>query len=187
MVHPLYRKATWITIGLVIFHELAGSNAISLYSNTMLQEMSSDGAGFTPRSGSYMIGVSGCVAAGSAAVFIKIFKRRQLLVAGHILMALCHFAIAIFDIERNDWGVLIMMIAFIGVYQISNGPVIWLYSNEVVVDTALAICILFLWGTVLLLSLTFNFLMESALKSYGVFFLLGGISLVGSLYCYFFI
>ena len=36
MFHPWYRKGTWITVILIIFHELAGSNAISLYSNTML-------------------------------------------------------------------------------------------------------------------------------------------------------
>lgn len=78
-------------------------------------------------------------------------------------MAATHISIAIFDIKHNDWGVLISMIAFLSIYQIANGPVIWLYSSEVVVDTALSICLLFLWGTVLLLSLTFNFLMDSAL------------------------
>jgi hypothetical protein len=60
-------------------------------------------------------------------------------------------------------GVLITMVMFLAIYQITNGPIIWVYMSEVAVDTALGICILFLWGTVLLLSLSINFMMNSSL------------------------
>lgn len=78
-------------------------------------------------------------------------------------MAICHFMIAMFDRKGNSLGVLIMMSIFLAVYQIANGTVIWIYTSEIAVDSALGICILFLWGTVLVLSLTVNFLMESSL------------------------
>lgn len=57
-----------------------------------------------------------------------------------------------------------MMISFIGTYEISNGPIIWLYVSEVVVDSALGLCIATLWGVVLIESLTTNYLMNSFLK-----------------------
>ena len=56
------------------------------------------------------------------------------------------------------------MISFIGTYEISNGPIIWLYVSEVVVDSALGLCIATLWGVVLIESLTTNYLMNSFLK-----------------------
>ena len=34
-----YRKATWVNIGYIIFHELTGINVIMLYSNQMLHQM----------------------------------------------------------------------------------------------------------------------------------------------------
>ena len=33
VANPKYRKATWINIGYIIFHELTGINVIMLYSN----------------------------------------------------------------------------------------------------------------------------------------------------------
>ena len=80
-----------------------------------------------------------------------------------------------------------MILVFIVVYYIANGVIIWIYISEVAVDTALSIAVLFIWGTALLLSLTINFLMTSKLHSYGVFFLFGGISICGAIFCFFFI
>ena len=37
--NPQYRKATWVNIGYIIFHELTGINVIMLYSTTMLKHM----------------------------------------------------------------------------------------------------------------------------------------------------
>lgn len=56
LCNPRYRIATWINIGYIVFHELTGINVINMYSNTMFTEMSKEGAGFTPRQGTYLIG-----------------------------------------------------------------------------------------------------------------------------------
>lgn len=102
-------------------------------------------------------------------------------------MALSHFLIGIFDLKQNDMGVLVMINVFIVVYYICNGVIIWIYISEVAVDTALSIAVLFIWGIVVLLSLTTNFLMQSALHTYGVFFLFGACSMLGSLFCFVFV
>lgn len=75
LFHKDYRVGTWITIVLVIFHELTGINAIFLYSNNIFKEIFT-GSSLTPRQGSYFIGLAACLSAASAVVFIKIFTRR---------------------------------------------------------------------------------------------------------------
>jgi uncharacterized membrane protein len=80
-----------------------------------------------------------------------------------------------------------MMIAFIFFYAIMNGAVSWIYMSEVACDSALGLGVGTLWGTVFVLTLTTNFLMNSALKPQGVFWLFGVISLGGAVYCQIFI
>ena len=74
-------------------------------------------------------------------------------------MAAVHAAIAIFSIEGLNDGVLIMVVVFLFVYGTTSGPIAWLYAAETVIDTALGICLLTLWGTVFLLSLVCPILM----------------------------
>ena len=49
VANPRYRKATWVNIAYIIFHELTGINVIMLYSNQMFKQMSSGGSSITPR------------------------------------------------------------------------------------------------------------------------------------------
>ena len=76
-------------------------------------------------------------------------------------------------------GVITMIIFFIIIYVIFNGPIIWLYVSEIVSDAALGLCLFTLWSFILLLSLITNFLMD-ILTPTGVFWLFGIISLGGA-------
>jgi predicted MFS family arabinose efflux permease len=156
----MYRKGTWITIVLIIFHELTGINAIRLYSNTMFRQMGLS----NPRLGTFMTGIAGLLGTLTSIAILNKVGRRRLLITGHILIGICHTLVGIFAFYNFSLWVCIMVVTFIYTYQVSNGSLIWLYTSEVVVDTALGLCIFTLWGTVLLLSLTTNFMMESALR-----------------------
>eukprot|EP00347_Sterkiella_histriomuscorum_P017146 403350492 len=140
-----------------------------------------------PRNGTYFIGVSSMIGALIAVLILNKVGRRTLLMYGHVIMALCHFLIGLFAYLNYSQWVVGWMVSFILAYYITNGPVIWLYVSEVVVDTALGLCIFTLWGTVLVLSLTTNFLMESALRPCGVFWLFAVISVFGAIFCFIFI
>jgi MFS family permease len=122
-----------------------------------------------------------------AVLILKKIGRRTLLYSGHIVMAVCHALVGVFAFYNESVWVVVMMVAFVFFYQVMNGPVVWLYVSEVVVDTALGLAIFTLWATVLVLSLTTNFLMESALKPQGVFWIFAGISIFGSLFCFIFV
>ena len=115
------------------------------------------------RAGTYLVGIVNFVTSFLSIFIIKIFKRKTLLVIGHLSMGVCHILVGIFDIYGIDIGVVIMINLFCVSYEVTTGPIAWLYASEVVVDSALGFCILCLWCTVLLLSLTTKFLMDSFL------------------------
>lgn len=85
------------------------------------------------------------------------------MVPGEFIMATSLALIGVFTIFSINDGVLIMIIFHTCIYQIMNGVVVWVYVSETIVDAALGWVMLVLWSFVLLLSLTTNYLMDSAL------------------------
>lgn len=101
-------------------------------------------------------------------------------------MTVVHFLVGIFIITGKNIMVLIGILVFLFIYQNSSGPIAYTYATETCCDIALGMCILTLYLTVLVLSLTTEPMMESALQPQGVFFLFSIMSLVAAifLYCY---
>jgi len=62
-----------------------------------------------------------------------------------------------------------------------------MYAAEVAVDTALGLCILALFLSLLEKAITMQVLVHSAMGPQGMFFLLGGITLVGAVFVWFYI
>lgn len=110
---------------------------------------------------------------------IKKLPRRSLLITGHILIAICHILVGAFAAGSSNTGVITMIIIFMIVYVITNGPIIWLYVGEIVVDAGLGFCLFVLWMLILLLSLFTNLLMDIFTPA-GVFWIFGVISAVGA-------
>lgn len=105
----MYRKGTWVTIVLIIFHELTGINAILLYSNTMFRQMGLE----NPRLGTYMTGIAGVLGLATAIAIMHKVGRRNLLISGHILMGLCHTLVGIFAFYNISTWVCVMVVTFI--------------------------------------------------------------------------
>jgi len=122
-----------------------------------------DGGFVSPRVGSYIIGCVNFVASFLSIFIVKAFNRKSLLIIGHIAMGVCHLAVAICKIMGIDIGIVVMINLFLVSYEFTSGPITWIYTSEVVVDSALGFCILNLWGTVLILSLTTTYMMNSFL------------------------
>jgi hypothetical protein len=57
-----------------------------------------------------------------------------------------------------------------------------MYAAEVAVDTALGLCVLALFLSLLEKAITMEFMVHSAMGAQGMFFLLGGVTLVGALF-----
>lgn len=62
-----------------------------------------------------------------------------------------------------------------------------MYAAEVAVDTALGLCILALFLSLLEKAITMEVMVHSAMGPQGMFFLLGGITLAGAVFVWFYI
>ncbi|TNV80539.1 hypothetical protein FGO68_gene11398 [Halteria grandinella] len=183
MTNPVYKRATFMALAIIIFHEMTGENAILLYSTEIFKKMASyqdSNNALSPRTGTILIGVFNLLAHIPAIYLIKRLPRRTLLIWGHLIIAGCHFLVAIFAAGESDTGVIVMMIVYMVTYVVANGPIIWLYVSEIVVDSALGICLFILWAVILLLSLFTGPLMDSFLRSTGVFLIFSFSSLWGA-------
>lgn len=185
LTHPRYRKATWVALGVVIFHELSGINAILAYSHSMLAKMDKEGDAFIkPKVGTYLVGVTNFLSSVFAIWVVKTFTRRNLLVFGHLLFGLAHLLVGFFAQFQLHTLALIGILLFIFFFATSDGPIGFIYASEVVVDSALGLCYFALIGSILILQLSTKFMMSSWLQPQGVFWLLATISLIASVYCY---
>ena len=150
----------------MVFHELTGINVILAYSNTILKNILGDKtSGFNARTGTYCISLVNFFSSFVSIFVVRAFGRRILLFWGHTGIFVAHLMVAIFTITGVNAGVLIMICFFLFVYQNSSGPIAWVYAAETCCDVGLAVSLNTLWGTVLILQLSTQPLMDSALHS----------------------
>jgi len=116
LFNPQYRKGTWVNIGYMVFHELTGINVINLYSHKIFQDMKANGGGINVRDGVTIVGIANLIASLISTQGVKYIGRRTLLIYGHIGICLAHAGVAIFNIEGENIGVVIMVIVFMLVY-----------------------------------------------------------------------
>ena len=174
-----------MNIGYIIFHELTGINVIGLYSTTLFEDMDKKGGKISPRQGTYIVGIVGLVSAWFGILTIKLFGRRALCVGGHLGMAVLHGLIAYYCYIENNLGVLLSLLGFIAIYQVTSGPVAWLYALETTIDAALGICIFTLWGTTTVLAFVCPILLSrDHLGPTNVFAIFSGLSVLGSIYSF---
>ena len=57
-----------------------------------------------------------------------------------------------------------------------------MYAAEVAVDTALGLCVLALFLSLLEKAITMEFMVHSSMGAPGMFFILGGVTLIGSIF-----
>lgn len=150
--------------------------------------MSNSSFDITPRQGTYLVGLANMLASMCSTQIVRYIGRRKLLIFGHLGIAVVHSLVGYFNTIGSDIGVLSMLLTFLFVYQNTSGIVCWIYCAETTIDAALGICLFTLWGTVFILSLVSPILMnEDSLGPTNVFYMFGGISILGMIYCYVFI
>ena len=93
---PQFRIGTAIALWVMFWHEMVGNNAIMLYSNQMLDDMSPEKAFFNPREGTYCIGVVNFISSALSVLTAKTFTRRFILIYGFLAMGLAHISVGVF-------------------------------------------------------------------------------------------
>jgi hypothetical protein len=102
-------------------------------------------------------------------------------------MGISLIMVAVFQILDYSIPIIICIIIFIIGFQFTQGPIAWMYAAEVAVDTALGLCILALFLSLLEKAISMEFMVHSSMGSEGMFFLLGGITLLGAIFVLIFV
>ena len=114
-----------------------------IYSNTIFAKMVEKGSiSITAKQGSYMVGCINFAGALLAPLALTYFGRKTLLFYCHIIMGVGFILIGIFSMLDMSIPLIICLCFCIIGFQMSQGPIAWMYSAEVAVDTALGLCVL---------------------------------------------
>ncbi len=198
---PRCRKPLVIALGLAIFQQITGINAIIYYANQIFAS-----AGFsTPEAQTtattWAVGGVNVAATFIAIAFIDKLGRRPLLLAGLVGMglALLTVGIAFLSIEAQPAGAasagpsaagivtLIALVVFIISFAFSLGPVVWTVINEVfpgrVRGRAVAVATAVNWGAAFLVSQFFLTLID-AIGTSATFWLFAFFCLAGWIWVY---
>jgi sugar porter (SP) family MFS transporter len=139
---PTLRRALWVGIGLAVFQQITGINAIIYYANEIFAE-----AGFTTaeeqaKATLYAVGATNMLATLVAVAWVDRFGRRPLLFTGLVGMAVSLAAVGMsFAALENDpdgqastvGGIVtvLALVVFIASFAFSMGPVVWTLISEI--------------------------------------------------------
>jgi MFS transporter, SP family, galactose:H+ symporter len=163
---PTWRRPLVIALGLAVFQQVTGINAIIYYSDTIFA-----GVGFsTPQAQTaattWAIGFVNVAATLIAIAFIDRFGRRPLLLIGLVGMGLSLTAVGVAAslysphaaARASTAGLvtLVALVGFISSFAFSLGPVVWTVINEVfpsrIRGRAVAVATAVNWGSAFLVS-----------------------------------
>ena len=174
---PAVRRALWVGIGLAVFQQVTGINAVIYYSDKIFKL-----AGFTTPHGQTIatiisVGVVNCLATLIAIAWIDKFGRKPLLYAGLVGMTVGLLAIAasfaFLDRHPTTGGgpsitgivTLIAMVVYIASFAFSLGPVVWTLISEIfpnrIRGKAMAVATAFNWGAAFVVSASFLSIMNA--------------------------
>jgi sugar porter (SP) family MFS transporter len=125
-----HRRPMVLAIGLGLFNQLSGINAILYYLGDIF-----GAAGFSSMSSdlqSVAIGLTNFVATLFGMMLIDRLGRRQLLLIGSVGMALAQGGVALVMSAHTAQSLLLpLLVLFIASFAISQGAVIWVYLSEI--------------------------------------------------------
>jgi sugar porter (SP) family MFS transporter len=174
---PGLRRALWVGIGLAVFQQVTGINAVIYYSDKIFAL-----AGFTTPHDQTVatilsVGVVNVLATLIALAWVDKFGRKPLLYAGLIGMTVGLLAIAgafaWLDRHPTTGGgpsvtgivTLIAMVVYIASFAFSLGPVVWTLISEIfpnrVRGKAMAVATAVNWGAAFVVSATFLTVMNA--------------------------
>jgi sugar porter (SP) family MFS transporter len=190
---PRVRPMLKIGLGLAIFQQVTGINAVIYYSDQIFAD-----AGFTTVQEQtdatiLAVGVVNVLATFVAIAFIDRFGRRPLLITGLIGMAvsLLGLTVAFAALEGYDnvkgptilgIATLVCLVVFIGSFAFSLGPVVWTMISEIfptrIRGKGIAVATAANWGAAFLVSASFLSIID-VIGTEGAFFLFAAMSVLG--------
>ncbi|XP_059469654.1 facilitated trehalose transporter Tret1-like [Neocloeon triangulifer] len=187
------RKALMVGLGLMLFQQLSGINAVIFYTVIIF-----DAAGSTlsPSVATIIVGVVQVVISFLALLLVDRAGRRILLMISSSVMAIClaalgvHFYLLDTGVDVSNYGLipLASVVLFIIMFSLGFGPIPWTMLGELfpakIKGAASAMACVENYVLVFVVTKTFQGLLES-LGSAGTFWMFGGICIVGTVFVFF--
>ncbi|MHB0857287.1 MAG: sugar porter family MFS transporter [Anaerolineae bacterium] len=182
LLSPALRPALVVGLGLALFQQATGANAVAYYSPTIVQSagLLSSSTAILATLGVSLVNLTMTIVAQH---LVDRVGRRPLLLASLAGMVLALGVIGVSFALPSHPNVLAIggLVVYVGSYVLGLAPVFWLLIAEIfplaVRGKAMGICAALSWATSLIVTLTFLSLMSS-LGQAGVFWLYGAIGVV---------
>lgn len=190
-----WRKPLMIGIGLAVFQQVTGINAIIYYANEIFKAAGFDTVAERTAATTWAIGAVNVLATLIAIAWVDRLGRRPLLLTGLVGMCLSLTTVgfAFNSIDGGDAGTtgtitLIALIVYITSFAFSLGPVVWTVINEIypreVRGRMVSIATAFNWFSAWLVSQFFLSLTESIGQA-ETFWLFAGLCVVAFVWIFF--
>ena len=136
--------------------------------------------------GTWIMGVVNALFAILAYFAVDAMGRKTLLTLGQFTMGIC-LAFAGISVFYEWYMVSFISInTFIAFYQLSQGPVGWVYISEVAVDAASGFAIFGLFLNMIIVIATFEYMINGWFQAFGSFLFYGVCTLFGFfIFCFF--
>jgi SP family galactose:H+ symporter-like MFS transporter len=193
---PAWRRPLMIGLGLAVFQQITGINAIIYYSDKIFAAAGFASAQAQTQATTWAIGAVNVAATLIAIAFIDRLGRRPLLLAGLLGMFVSLTAVGFAFLSLGKAGVasttagmvtLVALVVFIISFAFSLGPVVWTVINEIfpgrVRGRAVAVATAANWGAAFLVSEFFLTLVDAIGES-TTFWLFAFFCVVGGVWVY---
>ena len=141
-LHLTTNKALLYASILSIFHQFSGINGVIFFSNSLFTHgQEGNKAEMNARIGTLCIGIVGLVGTAMAIPSLKYFKRLTLIKFCSIIMGICLACLGVFSItiEGGQVKIIAVSLVFIWVFNFGLGPIMWIYSSEIVDERGCAL------------------------------------------------
>ena len=188
LFRPGLRMALVVGVGLAIFQQFIGINAVIYYAPIIFQHAGVSSAN-TAILATSLVGMVNVIFTVVASLVVDKLGRRPLLLWGAIVMTVCLVALgAIFAIGPNKAGYFILFVLslYIAAFALSFGAIFWLMSAEIfptrVRAVGSAVSTFANWVANLLVSVTFLSLVNAIGQS-GTFWLYAVMGVLAFVFC----
>ena len=174
-----YRKAFIVGCLLAVFQQITGINAVIFYSNDIFTRgLSGYESEKSAKIGTMLVGVVNWAAAMSSIPLLTKFGRKTLLIFGQIGMGISLLLLAVFALIDQPIAIKILTLFFVAFFELSIGPILWLYAAEIMTESGMAAASLITWIITIIFGL-FTSKFFDLLKPVGVYFTFTGIDILG--------
>jgi SP family arabinose:H+ symporter-like MFS transporter len=189
LFHTRFRRPLLIAVALMAFSQLCGINAIMYYSTKIF---TAAGVGVQNAfMSSVIIGLVNALFTGVAIAFVDRAGRRRLLLIGLAVQVAALAAVAwMFHRQAGGVPLLAAIVAFIGAFAMSMGPVPWIVCSEIfptrIRGRAMSVATFTIWTACYVVAQTFPMLNDDpAIGPAATFLIYAGFSLAGLLFVVF--